>query len=752
MDAGLLDWWPNTFIVHNAVTYAGGNFDSDGDWYYSPLASWDGFHWNDVFDGWDPTIEANALAHFVGLLFLGGDFTFDAPDPDIENFCAWDGEDLIDYGFYNGDTVDCMQVHGNALYFGGSFTSTGSTGSTGLAWLSDSGFIHPVAQPDVPRQVVDLDIWDSALLVCQRDAVIPYNGAWSDTLGGVFDGELTAVCTIGIDLYAAGSFAGSVVRWDRWWDEWVQVGGSPGNMNHASNYVRAMCRYDGHLIAGGELMVPSVLAGESHCGNIGIWDGEAWHRLGGGLNATVYDIVSYGGDLIAAGHFDYAGGAPAAHLARWDGSSWHVLGDPDGDVNALAVWNGELIVGGSFHHVGGVSAERVAAWDGADWRALGSGFNYGVNDLLVHEGELYAGGIFGNSGGVPVERVARWDGAQWQPLGAGTDNIVYALGSHGGDLYAGGYFTHAGGAAAEGIARWNGAAWHPLGAGVGGAGLFYKVATLASVAGELYVGGDFTEAGGAPAAGIAVWDGAAWREYEGGVQSDGGYVVVHDLQIHEGDLYLGGNFSSVGGRGEVSYNLARWVDGTLVPVFLQDFAAAWIGAQVELSWRVEPAPGTREFRLDARSDSATWSVPYRAVGDGSYVADDAPPRTDSPQDVTYVLSYLDEGAPAPVQLESRTVELPPLSRTRLDGAHPNPFNPGTTVSFTLARAGRVDLAVYDTTGRRVAVLAGRSFMAGEHEVSWDGQDDRGRAAASGAYLVRLETEMGAQSAKIVLVR
>ncbi|MBU0741936.1 hypothetical protein KJ554_06265, partial [bacterium] len=427
MGDGLIGW-ANNFLVHDAALYACGLLDADGDMSYSVIARWDGADWHDVFDGPSLVNEAYVMAHFDGSLFIGGDYRFTLPDPDIFNFAEWDGEDLRDFGFGSGQYVNALQVHDNSLYIGGVFANAGVIESWGLVLMTGGRELHAVAQADVPRTVVDLDVWNGGLIVGQTDAVIPYSGlAWGDTLGGVLDGELNALCVIGTELYASGSFPGTVARWDRFRHDWVGVGGSPGTTNHENSYMRALCRHDGRLVAAGEFFVPSILAGESHSNNVGWWDGEAWHRLGGGLNATVYDVVSYDGDLIAAGHFDHADGAPAAHLARWDGATWHALGDPDADVNTLAVWDGDLIVGGYFHNVGGVAAERIAAWDGAAWRALGNGFNSGVNDLLVHDGELYAGGVFVNSGGAPVARVARWDGAQWQPLGLGADNIVYAL-------------------------------------------------------------------------------------------------------------------------------------------------------------------------------------------------------------------------------------------------------------------------------------------------------------------------------------
>lgn len=84
--------------------------------------------------------------------------------------------------------------------------------------------------------------------------------------------------------------------------------------------------------------------------------------------------------------------------------------------------------------------------------------------------------------------------------------------------------------------------------------------------------------------------------------------------------------------------------------------------------------------------------------------------------------------------------------------YPNPFNPMTTVSFGLASQQRVRVAIYNAAGELVRTLAHGTYGAGEHELTWDGRDDAGRGQASGTYLLRLETEAGAESRKLALVR
>ena len=73
------------------------------------------------------------------------------------------------------------------------------------------------------------------------------------------------------------------------------------------------------------------------------------------------------------------------------------------------------------------------------------------------------------------------------------------------NLYAGGYFTTAGGAPAIGIAKWNGSAWSALGSGREMNGSVYALAVSGT---NLYAGGNFTTAGGVTANYIAKWDGS----------------------------------------------------------------------------------------------------------------------------------------------------------------------------------------------------------------------------------------------------
>lgn len=91
-------------------------------------------------------------------------------------------------------------------------------------------------------------------------------------------------------------------------------------------------------------------------------------------------------------------------------------------------------------------------------------------------------------------------------------------------------------------------------------------------------------------------------------------------------------------------------------------------------------------------------------------------------------------------LPGTDAEEPVAFATRLHQPHPNPFNPATTVSYSVGSPGRVTIRVYDVSGRVVRTLVDREHEPGEHAVQWDGTTDGNTPAASGVYFVKLQSD------------
>ena len=84
--------------------------------------------------------------------------------------------------------------------------------------------------------------------------------------------------------------------------------------------------------------------------------------------------------------------------------------------------------------------------------------------------------------------------------------------------------------------------------------------------------------------------------------------------------------------------------------------------------------------------------------------------------------------------------------------YPNPFNPKTTIHYSLSRPAHVTLTIYDARGRQVRRFDQRFQSVGEYTVSWNGRDDRGRIVPSGTYFYQLDTGDFNQSRHMILLK
>ncbi len=95
----------------------------------------------------------------------------------------------------------------------------------------------------------------------------------------------------------------------------------------------------------------------------------------------------------------------------------------------------------------------------------------------------------------------------------------------------------------------------------------------------------------------------------------------------------------------------------------------------------------------------------------------------------------------------------PPFKTMLRGSYPNPFNPTTTIEFSLRKKTRVTLVVYDVSGRRVrTLLSGETTEEGIHTISWDGRNDKGKQLSSGIYFCKFLAEGQIEARKLILLR
>ncbi|MFQ5512367.1 MAG: M1 family aminopeptidase [Candidatus Krumholzibacteriia bacterium] len=116
--------------------------------------------------------------------------------------------------------------------------------------------------------------------------------------------------------------------------------------------------------------------------------------------------------------------------------------------------------------------------------------------------------------------------------------------------------------------------------------------------------------------------------------------------------------------------------------------------------------------------------------------------------VEFILSAFFQEPFIPTAIAAGAVPKP----LRLAQNFPNPFNPVTTIRFSVPAKSRVTLRVYDVAGRLVETLLSGEVTAGAHTVTWDGSNRNGQAVASGVYFYRLSAPGRKLTRKMVLLQ
>ena len=88
----------------------------------------------------------------------------------------------------------------------------------------------------------------------------------------------------------------------------------------------------------------------------------------------------------------------------------------------------------------------------------------------------------------------------------------------------------------------------------------------------------------------------------------------------------------------------------------------------------------------------------------------------------------------------------------LHGNYPNPFNPVTTIRYSLSNRANVTVSVYNLMGQQIFDLVNRYHDAGFHQVTWSGKDNVGNTVPSGVYFYRVTTKDESLTGKMLLMK
>lgn len=294
---------------------------------------------------------------------------------------------------------------------------------------------------------------------------------------------------------------------------------------------------------------------------------EQWVRLGLGVNDDANSIVRFDALPTFGGAFTQAGGATAQRVAQWLGDAWQAVGSHPA-ITSISLLRANL--DGEFKLYSGQASLTggIQVWDGSSWTQFAETSGGAVNAMRIWDNKLVVAGAFTQIGPpgsmIPANRIAIYDPVtdSWSALGDGLNGTAWALevfdigvGPH---LIVGGAFTQAGGVGRPRIARWDGGNWNSLADGIDNG----EVRALRVWDGNLYVGGTFTELGGVAGRFLRVarWDGSSWHDMAWGLGGSpgafstgvGANEIVRSLTVFddgEGPALWASGFFMVAGTG-----------------------------------------------------------------------------------------------------------------------------------------------------------------------------------------------------------
>jgi len=186
-----------------------------------------------------------------------------------------------------------------------------------------------------------------------------------------------------------------------------------------------------------------------------------------------------------------------------------------------------------------------------------------------------------------------------------------------------------------------------------------------------------------------------------------------------------------------------------LPVELTSFSVNASGKTVELEWVTATEINNRGFEIERSKESGEWEKIGFVEGHGnsnspkSYSYTDANPVAGKTK---YRLKQIDFDGRYEYS-EEIEVEIEILSKYELSQNYPNPFNPSTTIKFSLAESGMVQLEVYNTLGERVTQLINREMEKGNHTVEFNGNN-----LPSGIYFYRLVSGNFSEVKRMMLIK
>ena len=186
-------------------------------------------------------------------------------------------------------------------------------------------------------------------------------------------------------------------------------------------------------------------------------------------------------------------------------------------------------------------------------------------------------------------------------------------------------------------------------------------------------------------------------------------------------------------------------------VFIRDFNVGASETGVEIIWDIYSDDNLKGYMIFRRAGTNGPEInihPDRFISaDKNAFLDDT---ADGGKTYTYTMGII-RADDSMVRSQPITIVTEEFTFS-LEQNRPNPFNPVTTLAYSIPDACHVTLGVYDVHGRLVKTLVNGTIPGGAHAIEWDGRDTGDTAVASGVYLIRLVAGKRTTTKKIVLMK
>jgi len=476
-------------------------------------------------DMWITDGSVYAIVVDGGSTYIGGSFTWVGPNTGrgVKLTSASHSPNLS-FPIVNGAINTAVPDGSGGWYIGGAFTMVGSATRNRIARINADGTVHswnPNANNDVFTIAINgTDIYVGGSFTSIGGQTRNYLAKLNNSIGtadGTWNPNANApVRTIsisggGTDIYVGGDFS--------------NVGGQ------TRNYLAKLENINGTAAA---------------------WNPNASNSV------RTISISGYGADIYVGGYFTSVGGQTRNRLAKLSTTTGVVdAWDPNANnaVHAISVSGANIYVGGDFTSVGVQSRNYIAKLNNTTGAADGTwdanaGASVRTLSISGDGADIYAGGLFTTiNGGTARNRLAKLNNstgaadALWDPNAGSTVNTIAISGS---DLYVGGSFITVGFLNRNNLAKLsniNGtadAAWNPNAGGL--------VLTMAVSGANIYVGGDFTSVGGQSRNRLAKLNNSTGAADASWNPNASALVRTMIISGDGADIYVGGNFTSVGGQ------------------------------------------------------------------------------------------------------------------------------------------------------------------------------------------------------------